>query len=124
MDSAHASARKMTLFAHGRDLLGLLRKLVTTYRDRLMDGGDTKARFVFGRDHYAAKESKLVMGSKDMRRQRTFEYDGKQEEMFRHLKIGVREDPRETIRVHFHWDAPRRKIVIGHCGEHLPVPSH
>ena len=124
LDSAHASARKMTLFIHGRDLLGLLWKLVTTYRDRLMDGGDTKARGVFGRGQYAAKESELVMANKDLRRKRTFEYDGMQVEMFRHLKIGVSEDPRKTIRVHFHWDAARRKIVIGYCGEHLPVSSH
>jgi len=45
-------------------------------------------------------------------------------EMFRHLKIGIADDPTQTIRVHFHWDATRRKIVIGHCGEHLPVASH
>jgi hypothetical protein len=39
--------------------------------------------------------------------------------MLRHLKIGVGDDLTKTIRVHFHWDADREKIVIGHCGEHL-----
>ena len=40
------------------------------------------------------------------------------------FKIGIADDPTQTIRVHFHWDGTRRRIVIGHCGEHLPVPSH
>ena len=64
------------------------------------------------------------MANRAMRRQRTFDYDGTQVEMFRHLKIGVADDPMQTIRVHFHWDGARRKIVIGYCGEHLPVSSH
>ena len=124
LNSARASATKMTLFIYGRDLLDLLKRLVTTYRDGLMDGGDSKARGVFGKSEYAAKESKTVMTNKAMRRQRTFDYDGTQVEMFRHLKIGVDDDPTRTIRVHFHWDGDRQKIVIGYCGEHLPVSSH
>lgn len=65
-----------------------------------------------------------MMGNKAMRRKRTFDYEGEPVEMFRHLKIGVDEDVARTIRVHFHWDAEREKIVIGYCGEHLPVSSH
>ena len=124
LDSTRVSARKMMRFIHGRDLLELLVRLVTTYRDGLMDGGDSKARLVFGKSEYAAKESETVMANRTMRRQRTFEYNGTQVEMFRHLKIGVDDDPTRTIRVHFHWDADRQKIVIGYCGEHLPVSSH
>ena len=124
LDSARASAIKMTRFIYGRDLLDLLMRLVTTYRDRLMDGGDSKARRVLGKSEYAAKESETVMTNKAMRRQRTFDYDGTQVEMFRHLKIGVDDDSTRTIRVHFHWDGDRQKIVIGYCGEHLPVSSH
>ena len=124
LDSARSSAKKMQRFIFGRDLLDLLVRLVTSYRDGLMDGGDSKARQVFGKSEYAAKESETVMASKAMRRQRTFDYDGTQVEMYRHLKIGVDDDPTRTIRVHFHWDSDRKKIVIGYCGEHLPVPSH
>ena len=58
LDSAWSSAKKMTRFVHGRDLLALLVRLVTTYRDGLKDGGDSKARLVFGKSEYAAKESK------------------------------------------------------------------
>ncbi len=124
LDSARNSARKMTHFIHGRDLLDLLVRLVTRYRAGLIDGGDSKARQVFGRYEYAAKESKTVMENKAMRRQRTFDYNGTQVEMFRHLKIGVDDDKTRTIRVYFHWDGEREKIVIGHCGEHLLVSSH
>ena len=53
----HGSAKKMPRFVHGRDLLDLLVRLVTTYRDGLKDGGDSKARLVFGKSEYAAKES-------------------------------------------------------------------
>ena len=123
LDSAQRSASK-SQFISGRGLLDLLLRLVTTYRDRLLDGGDNKARRVFGRNEYAAKESETVMANKAMRRQRIFDYDGVQVEMFRHLKVGVANDPTQTIRVHFHWDGARQKIVIGYCGEHLPVSSH
>ena len=124
LDSARSSAKKMTRFIYGRYLLDRLVLLVTMYRDELKDGGDSKARLVFGKSEYAAKESETVMANKAMRRQRTFDYDGTQVEMFRHLKIGVDDDPTRTIRVHFHWDGDRQKIVIGYCGEHLPVSSH
>lgn len=123
LDYARASARKSP-FQNGGKLLDLLVRLVNSYRAGLLDGGDSKAREVFGRGEYAAKESESVMASPALRRYRTFEYDGRQVEMFRHLKSGIADDPRQTIRVHFHWDGVRRKIVIGHCGEHLPVSSH
>lgn len=122
LDSARRSARKSP-FINGCELLRLLIRLVTSYRAGLREGGDSKAREVFGRGEYAAKESESVMASPTLRRYRFFEYDGAQVEMVRHLKIGIADDPTQTIRVHFHWDATRRKIVIGHCGEHLPVSS-
>ena len=40
--------------------------------------------------------------------------------MFQHLKIGRKADQRQTIRVHFAWDDDSGRIVIGHCGKHLP----
>ena len=123
LDSARASAREIERFSHGRQLLNLLRLLVTRYRDLLIEGGDSKARGVFGRNEYAAKESETILNNKTLRRARTFDYRGKRVEMFRHLKIGVSDDPGKTIRVHFHWDADNRFIVIGHCGRHLPVLS-
>ena len=123
LDSARSSAKKSP-FIKGSELLGLLIRLVTDYRASLVDGGgDSKARLVFGKNEYAATESETIRANPALRRQRIFDYDGAPAAMFRHLKIGVADDPTQTIRVHFHWDAARRKIVIGHCGEHLPVSS-
>lgn len=123
LETAKESARKMNLFRDGRSLLDMLRRLVTEYRSRLLAGGDSEARNVFTKKEYAAKESETVMGSKDMIRRRTFEYEGEQVVMVRHLKIGVEQNVAKTIRVHFHWDAEREKIVIAYCGEHFPVSS-
>lgn len=124
LDSAIESASDMNRFIYGRKLLDMLRRLVTEYRDKLLEGGDNKARMVFGKNEYAATESETVMCNKAMRRARTFEYRGEPVEMFRHMKINFEDDVTKTIRVHFHWDAERNKIVIGYCGEHLPVTSH
>lgn len=123
LDSATESAQEMAHFIKGPELLDLLKRLVTGYRDKLMESGDNEARKVFGKNEYAAHESETVMGNKAMRRKRTFLYDGQQIEMFRHLKIGAQDNVARTIRVHFHWDAEREKIVIGYCGKHLPVSS-
>lgn len=123
LETARESARELDRFVYGRQLLDLLKRLVTEYRAKLMQSGDNEARKVFGKNEYAAKESETVMGSKALARQRMFEYEGQIVEMFRHLKIGVDDDVTRTIRVHFHWDSNREKIVIGYCGEHLPVSS-
>jgi hypothetical protein len=119
--SARSSAEKASQFMFGRELLDLLNRFVTTFRSALMEGGDNQARNIFGKSEYAANESETVMNSKSLKRKRMFEYEGKHVEMFRHLKIGVADDVTKTIRVHFCWDAGRKKLVIGHCGGHLPL---
>jgi hypothetical protein len=124
LSSAWKSAEEMDSFIYGRELLELLKRLVTDYRSALMEGGDNNARNVFGKNEYAAKESETVMKNKAMRRERTFEYEQEKVEMFRHLKIGADDDATRTIRVHFHWDHEREKIVIGYCGQHLSISSN
>lgn len=124
LPSARSSAQEMNDFIFGRQLLELLKRLVTDYLKALMDGGDSKARSVFGKSEYAAKESETVMNNNAMRRERTFVYEGEKVEMFRHLKIGADDDATKTIRVYFHWDHDRERIVIGYCGKHLSVSSH
>ncbi len=121
LPSARSSAEKASQFMFGRELLDLLNRFVTTFRRALMEGGDNQARNVFGKGEYAANESETVMNNKSLKRKRLFEYEGKPIEMFRHLKIGVADDVTKTIRVHFHWDANRQKLVVGHCGGHLPM---
>jgi len=124
LDSAYESAQVLGSFIYGRKLLDLLRRLVTEYRSKLVEGGDSKAKQVFGKNEFAATESETVMSNKAMRRARMFEYRGQLVEMFRHLKVNVEDDVTKTIRVHFYWDADRSKIVIGYCGPHLPVANH
>ncbi len=41
--------------------------------------------------------------------------------MEQHLKIGVAADTSKTLRCYFAWLAEERRLVIGYCGEHLPV---
>lgn len=124
LESAKKSADEMNRFAKGRKLLGLLVRLVTDYRNTLMERGDSEARKCFGAKEFAATESETVTKNKSMRAARTFLYKDQPIEMFRHLKIGVEDDESKTIRVHFHWDSDNQRIVIGYCGTHLPVPSH
>jgi hypothetical protein len=123
LQSAKDSAREMNLFSYGRRLLEMLIRLVTHYRIKLLEEGDNEARKFFGKNEYAAKESKTVMGNKTMRGQRTFEYEGEQIEMVRHLKIGADDNVAKTIRVHFYWDADRKRIVIAYCGQHFLISS-
>jgi hypothetical protein len=52
------------------------------------------------------------------------QYDGQRVDISRHIKLGRAYDPRYTLRLHFHWDAERVKIVIHHAGEHLPTMAN
>lgn len=51
-------------------------------------------------------------------------YEGQRVDISRHIKLGRAFDPRYTLRLHFHWDAERAKIVVHHAGEHLPTLSN
>ena len=123
LESARESGSKMNRFTRGRYLLDRLIRLVTVYKDELVRGGDAQAKEVFGSSEFAATESESITSNRSLVRARTFEYDGQQVPMFRHLKIGVADDQTTTIRVHFHWDSEKGKIVIGYCGAHLPISS-
>jgi len=117
LDSAIESARDSYAFRHRRKAFELLWSLSTTYWSALSEGAsDVTARQCFGAS-YAAKEAETI--SKAGRRRRTFNFEGTEIEMERHLKIGVADNKSETLRIHFEWLADRRLIVIGHCGAHL-----
>lgn len=53
-------------------------------------------------------------------RLRTVDYNGSVHDMTAHVK-GRSNKPGETLRVHFFADYDSNKLVIGHCGEHLPT---
>lgn len=119
LETAYDSARDSDArgFRYGKRAFDLLWKLATGYWDELANGGgDQQAKNVFG-SSYAANESDSI--STFGKARRTFSYDGRSVEMFKHLKIGVKDSPAETLRVHFEWFADSQRIVIGHCGKHL-----
>jgi hypothetical protein len=68
---------------------------------------------------YSARESETVEANKRARQLRTFNHKGDSIEMMKHLKIGIKDSAAETLRIHFEWDGNARKIIIGHCGQHL-----
>lgn len=118
--SAHRSARQAADFQHPCQAADLLAVLVTTYRDLLVAGRpECEAKQAFGRHAYAATEARNL--GRRGTRLRTFTYRGQGVPMLRHLKIGVGEASTTGLRIHFHWDAERRVVVIGHCGAHLDV---
>lgn len=120
LDSASRSAKDSEGFAHPDQAFDLLRRLVIDYFEALDSGlGDTKAREVFGKGKYAAVESETVSTNTRAQALRTFSYKGYLIVMNRHLKLGHRPGPTENVRIHFHWDAEDRKVVIGWAGPHL-----
>jgi hypothetical protein len=121
--TAIASAEDAESFQFVNELWDLLRKLAGDYYLLLKKGGvgDAAARSVFGRNEYAAKESETVATSPRLLSHRKFQDGDKTRVMLRHLKIGAKDSKAETIRVHFDWVADEKRVVIGHCGPHLPL---
>ncbi|NDJ59534.1 MAG: hypothetical protein GYB67_00325 [Chloroflexi bacterium] len=119
LDEAFDSARESRLFKAPSEALRLLIELATRYWEAVVYGnGDTDAREIFGQA-YAARESEMVENNRRARDLRTRRYKGENIIMHKHLKIGVKDSLRDTLRIHFYWDADDQMIVIGHCGKHL-----
>ena len=68
---------------------------------------------------YAGGMSDITKGKTDQAYFRL--YEGQRVDISRHIKLGRMFDPRYTLRLHFHWDAERAKVVVHHAGEHLPT---
>ncbi|WP_214348061.1 coiled-coil domain-containing protein [Pseudomonas congelans] len=120
LDSAFSSAVESDKagFLYSFNAYDLLTLLVCKYWQDMSEGkGDQKAKSCFG-NSFSANEAKLT---KEGTSQRTFEYRGQKVFMSRHLKHGVKDSLAKTLRIHFHWDAKARLIVIGHCGKHLDL---
>lgn len=123
LPSAIESARQVSSFTQNRRLLDMLSRLVTEYLPAYLESGDAVARSTFTNNEFAARESDTVVNSKQYRAYRVFDVDGHEVEMLKHLKVGVADDPKSTIRVHFEVDQKSKRLVIGHCGVHLPLPG-
>lgn len=68
---------------------------------------------------YAGGMSEVTKGKSDQAY--VAMYEGRRVDISRHIKLGRAFDPRYTLRLHFHWDAERARIVVHHAGEHLPT---
>ncbi len=125
LESAWKSADDAAGFEYGERLFGLVWRLATSYREaRLAGQPDAAGLRVFGASAFAARESQTIEKNPAARRARTFSYGGNPVVMWQHLKIGVKDSAHHTLRLHFHWDPVAARVVIGHCGRHLPVPNH
>ncbi len=65
---------------------------------------------------YVSNQSDVTMGQypSDYRTQ----VDGKTYRLEEHIGRGSSKDPANTIRVAFHWDKERRRVIIGYIGQH------
>jgi hypothetical protein len=124
LETAWRSADDARSFEYGDRLFDHLYLLATSFRDLKRAGAPdfTAGQQTFA-SNYAPRESETVEKNRQARRERTFTYNGKTEVMWQHLKIGVKESPARTLRIHFCWDAELGQVVIGHCGPHLFVPG-
>ena len=123
LESAVSSARAASNFKHIDQLRALLEKFVTLYWLALVHGGgDNDAHCALGWG-YASDKGQASRSTTCMVRERTFRYEGKDLVMWKHLRIGTKETPAETIRIHFEWDAAKQLLVIGWCGAHLHGPQ-
>jgi hypothetical protein len=125
LPSALKSADEASGFELCEKLFDLVWKLATAYRQlRLQGGPDKLAAQVFGTSAWAAKESDTTASNAAGRAARSFDYKGQPLLMLQHLKIGVKDSPNRTLRLHFAWDPEDGVVVIGHCGPHLFVQGH
>lgn len=119
LETAWKSADEAEKFRFSRKAFELLNKLCSAYCNCLIAGkSDADARACFGNNAFSSKESETVENNKKARKLRTFIYQSKPIEMMMHLKIGVKPSVAETFRAHFHWDANKKVLVLGHCGKH------
>ena len=66
---------------------------------------------------YAKTEGSQTKSDSKLADKRKFLHNGKNYEMWSHIKYGTREP--DLIRVHFAFDDDTRKIVVGHFGAHM-----
>lgn len=117
LPSAWSSAVESVEFEATDRLWDLLQTLAGSYFRDLQSGvPDSEARKRFPSNTYAANESDTTLGNKRAMREREFLYQGEMRPFLRHLKIGVADNVRTTLRVHF--DVIDGNLVIAHCGPH------
>lgn len=120
LPSAYSSTKDSEKFEFKDKILERLWDLATAYWECLASGqGDIVAHKIFGKNGYATNDSENV--TTEGQKLRTFTYNGIKIEMPKHLKIGGKFSPHQTLRVYFEWLPDEKKIIIGHCGKHLTL---
>ncbi|NLQ12462.1 hypothetical protein HGI81_01145 [Olsenella sp. KGMB02461] len=128
LESAYASARNYRggdLDRYWRSLLSLhdvLWPLRATNREYGVDvAREFRNKSGF---EYAANESQETLAIEECRRARTFRYQGKDQLMVNHVKVGNSGNIQEgAMRIYLLYDADRKKIIVGHIGKHLPTKT-
>ena len=66
---------------------------------------------------YASGEGKQTANDSRLAKMRKFEFEGKEYEMWAHLKYGNK--PGKQLRIYFAIDHEKRRIIVGYIGEHM-----
>lgn len=116
LPSAWSSAREASAFEQTDRLSESLFTLAGKYTDAINTGtADAEARRMFTAFQYAANESETTSGGR-MRKHREFRYQGETVYFDQHLRFGVAQNVRTTLRLHF--KIIDGVLVIAYCGEH------
>ena len=62
-------------------------------------------------------EGKATKADPHLVSSRVLSFDGQAWDITPHIKYGVR--PPKCLRIHFALDRDKRRVVVGHCGDHL-----
>ena len=121
LESAYDSAKEARGFEQVNRAIELLERLVGPYLHRYLTSGDARARDVFTREQFSAGESDTTCRCERTRRTRLFVEEGVRREFFAHLRIGKGRGVHASWRCYFRVDQENQRIVIAHCGRHLPL---
>lgn len=94
------------------DLMASLLRLTFHYAPIFQSKGDTQARQVFGLNEYAAGESDKVLNNERLRKMRTWDVDGVQTLVVKHLSINA------FLRVYFTID-DNGIVIVTYVGKHM-----
>lgn len=120
-----AAVKSAELFTHGStaEVWDVLRSMAVVLHPLIVgqEGGHVAKRFQDQTGfELTLRDMKANKRNQAFARLRTVEYNGSVHDMTAHVK-GRSNKPGETLRVHFFADYNQGKLVIGHCGEHLPT---
>ena len=115
-----------TEFERPADVFDALEWLATTYRDGKMNGAMSDPELSLktikptcSAWKYAPSNSAAAM-NKHPEAYSTRAPDGKTYSLAHHLKRGVENEERHTIRIAWDWDDEQQMVVIGYIGKHQP----